>query len=330
MITGRYGSASSYGRYGHTMGLPAPSSGFGTLSLVPWTNMPAAATEAISPAAQGANFRWGLDFRDEDFGWQRVACGNPGGAANAEAQVRYSINNGASFSLFPNSFLAMDLNTDNSENYLIPDEAKIATLWLMMLGRNGNGAIDPFLNGLTLGLTNAARAGSWSIPWQGSRNPHWFSSASKKREYFRGFAVTSVSGTWTNMPLALTVMPNPPAALNPFTIDNIAQWHSGYLRQMINVQTIGAAAAVLQLQYSINGGANFQFIDSETTNTGAPIGIAVLGLRISPFVKIDKALLRSNQANVQIRIMGQGGNGAADPIFRNYGFETVQYDPSLY
>jgi hypothetical protein len=111
-------------------------------------------------------------------------------------------------------------------------------------------------------------------------------------------------------------------------VDVLMSAHPGYFRHYANVGTVGSAGSTLRMQYSTNGGVSYQFIDSETTNTGSPIAIDGLGLRISSFVKLDEAFLISPPP--LMRVIGQGGNGAADPQFVLYGAETTEYDPSTY
>jgi hypothetical protein len=93
---------------------------------------------------------------------------------------------------------------------------------------------------------------------------------------------------------------------------------TGYadFRICVNQAIAGAAAAFLRAQYSTNGGGAWS--DLETGGTVADLSVgAVTGLKLGAWGAVDPAAL----GEVQLRIVGQDGNGTADPSFRYIAIE---------
>ena len=319
----------------------APQSAIeGVAAAQVWTNMPAALTEVSVPLPTGPiNRRNILSFLDAEIGFIVVVC-TTAGATNAELAVQYSTNSGGAWTTFlladgvTEAWCPLDASTTTFLHYPIPDAAKIQDLWLRIVGRNGDAAADPsFVIGM--GMVNGARSTiSSTILWEGDRPPAWKSFCSHKRTFWRGNTITAMSGTWTNMPSALTAVPNPPMTTNnplpdSFT-ETVTAAHAGYIRHRVNVGVIGNAGATLRIEYSINAGSSWAYINSETGNDGAPITIDVAGLRYSSFVKIDEAFFNVTTANLKMRLVGVGGNGTIDPTFVIWGVDTTEYDPTQY
>jgi hypothetical protein len=77
------------------------------------------------------------------------------------------------------------------------------------------------------------------------------------------------------------------------------------------LQTAGSASAVLNVQYSSDGGSSWNAIDA---GTGTEVSIASGGggsMQASAFVN----LAAGAKADVLVRVAGIGGDGAADPAF---------------
>ncbi len=93
---------------------------------------------------------------------------------------------------------------------------------------------------------------------------------------------------------------------------------TGYVQFRLSVtqSVAGAAAASLRAQYSTNGGAAWSNL--ETGGTGADLLVgAGTGLKIGAWGTVDPGAL----GDVQLRIVGQNGDAAADPVFRYIGIE---------
>lgn len=87
-------------------------------------------------------------------------------------------------------------------------------------------------------------------------------------------------------------------------------------RVSVTQSVAGAAAATLRVQYSADNGANWSNLESGGTAGDLAVG-AGTGLKIGAWTNLDPAAA----ADVQLRIVGQNGDGAADPVFRFIGVE---------
>jgi hypothetical protein len=93
---------------------------------------------------------------------------------------------------------------------------------------------------------------------------------------------------------------------------------TGYAQFRLSVaqNLAGSGGAFFRAQFSTNGGGGWS--DLETGGTGAdlPVG-AGTGLKIGAWGAINPAAL----GEVQLRLVGQGGDGVADPRFRAIAIE---------
>ena len=104
--------------------------------------------------------------------------------------------------------------------------------------------------------------------------------------------------TWTNMPLAAQELLNVVHRRIKLDLTNVAQ-----VRFACRVSTVGVAAAVLYLEYSTD--------ESVWNRLTANIAINTTGTKVTAWENIPAGA----KADVVVRIMGSGGDGAADPIF---------------
>jgi hypothetical protein len=113
--------------------------------------------------------------------------------------------------------------------------------------------------------------------------------------------------TWTNQPAALTELFG--------TVHRRARLDLTYASQsrvMAQVSTLGATSAILMAQYSVD--------ETAWSNLSDPLAIGggVAGTRVTAWTDIPVGAL----GDVYLRIVGQDGNGAADPIL---GVIQIQY-----
>lgn len=87
-------------------------------------------------------------------------------------------------------------------------------------------------------------------------------------------------------------------------------------RLIVTESVVGFAGATLRAQYSADGGANWFNLESAGTTADVDISIST-GLRVSAWAGIEVAAA----SDVQLRIVGQGGNGSTDPAFRYIALE---------
>jgi hypothetical protein len=109
---------------------------------------------------------------------------------------------------------------------------------------------------------------------------------------------------WTNMPLALTEL----FGLNHRRI-KVDLSDVDKIRLSVRVSTVGSTNAVLFLQYSTDESA-WSTLTSNLTLNG------VASTRVSPWESIPAGA----KGDVFIRVVGQGGDGVADPVLGNIYF----------
>lgn len=107
--------------------------------------------------------------------------------------------------------------------------------------------------------------------------------------------------TWTNMPAALTGLPQSSLKV-PLHVASVARFTAW-------VQVAGFTTAVLIAQFSLDG-TNFV--------NGPQVPINTTGLKVSSLAVVPEAY----RTDVFMRLAGQGGNATADPQF---GVVTVQF-----
>ena len=113
--------------------------------------------------------------------------------------------------------------------------------------------------------------------------------------------------TWTNMPVAITEFNALTRHRQGMDLTNYTQ-----VRIVVNVMVAGAATpALIALQYSIDSGVTWNYLDSTGANTGPNANISSTGLKVGSWVTIDSTA----QADVWLRVIGVSGDAAADPQF---------------
>jgi hypothetical protein len=134
-----------------------------------------------------------------------------------------------------------------------------------------------------------------------------------------GLAETMNTGnvTWTNMPVAVTELfglAHRRSILHLGACDQV--------RLVARVSTIGSASAVLFAQYSTNESA------WSTLTGNVALGGGVAGTRKSAWGAIPTG---AKTGDVFIRIVGQSGDAAADPIIGNVSLQvSVPWDKNEY
>jgi len=109
--------------------------------------------------------------------------------------------------------------------------------------------------------------------------------------------VNTAPVTWTNQPAALTELAGSTARRLKVDITLATQ-----VRLTVNVTRAGAAGATLLAQYSLDG--------SSWQALGTPVAINTTGTLAGAWQTVPSAARR----DVFLRVAGQGGDGAADPI----------------
>jgi len=126
------------------------------------------------------------------------------------------------------------------------------------------------------------------------------------------FVASTLGGTgaWTNMPAALTELYGDAFQRRTKDLRGFTQF-----RLAINVETAGAAGAVLGAQYSLDAGANWAGLDNGTAATISDLTQAInaTGAFVTAWATLNTAAAING---ILLRIVGSGGDGAADPSFR--------------
>lgn len=107
--------------------------------------------------------------------------------------------------------------------------------------------------------------------------------------------------TITNVPAALTELAGATTTRQRMDLTGV-----GYARLSANVATL-AAATEIRVQYSIDGGSTFAYLDG---GTGPAVSLAATGTVVSKWVKVAAAA----QGDVLLRVVTIGGDGALDPV----------------
>jgi hypothetical protein len=87
-------------------------------------------------------------------------------------------------------------------------------------------------------------------------------------------------------------------------------------RLSVNQSVAGQAGASFRAEFSVDGGANWNILESGGTGADLDVGVGT-GLKVGAWGALDAAAI----ADVQLRVVGQNGNGSADPAFRYIGIE---------
>lgn len=119
-------------------------------------------------------------------------------------------------------------------------------------------------------------------------------------------ATVQTAQTWANMPAAQTELCGHTWGRRSADLAGFAEF-----RICVNQAIAGTAAAFFRAQYSTNGGGAWSDLETGGTVTDLSVG-AGTGLKLGAWGAVDPAAL----GEVQLRIVGQDGNGTADPSFR--------------
>jgi hypothetical protein len=127
--------------------------------------------------------------------------------------------------------------------------------------------------------------------------------------------LNAAATTWSNMPAALTELSGNAVRRQIRDLPQYAQF-----RFHVNVTVAGLAGSKIGVQYSLDGGMNWSGLDNGTAATISTLTQATdaLGTFMTEWVTINSAA-RIN--GVMLRIVGQDGNGAADPDLSNIVIE---------
>jgi hypothetical protein len=124
-------------------------------------------------------------------------------------------------------------------------------------------------------------------------------------------ATPQTAQTWTNMPLAQTELFGAVWGRRAADLSDLTQF-----RLCVTQSVAGAAAATLRVQYSTDNGANWSNLEQGGTAGDLAVGTGT-GLKVGAWTILDPAAA----TDVQLRMVGQNGDGAADPVFRYIGVE---------
>jgi hypothetical protein len=119
-------------------------------------------------------------------------------------------------------------------------------------------------------------------------------------------ATPQTAQTWSNMPAAVTELFGNDRGRRPVDLTGLSQF-----RIVAYQSTAGFVSAVLWVQYSTDSGTSWTDLESGATDADLDIGVGT-GLKSGAWGIIDADAL----TDVQLRLVGQGGNGSADPAFR--------------
>lgn len=114
---------------------------------------------------------------------------------------------------------------------------------------------------------------------------------------------TLTVGQWANMPAALTELFGSTGYRTKFDLSGFAQ-----IRLLAHVATAGRTGSKLSVQYSTDQ-TTWQYIDG----SGAISSALIVGLQVSAWASIVAAA----QADVFLRVVGIGGDGAINPVLGN-------------
>lgn len=118
------------------------------------------------------------------------------------------------------------------------------------------------------------------------------------------FLAASTAVAWTNMPLAEQEFLGNQNRRLPYLGTGKTE-----IRLTVGGAVVGAAAAVLRLKYSTNGGGAF------TAVTSSDVSIAAIGTAVQPITSGWVTLPVGARVDGILSVFGQGGDGVADPTF---------------
>ena len=116
-----------------------------------------------------------------------------------------------------------------------------------------------------------------------------------------------MSNVYTNLPAALAEYPGNTSKRRTKDLGYFTQF-----RMSVNIGTVGSAGSIVGLQYSLDGGTNWNGLDNGTAAANSTLTQAIdaVGLFVTAYTNIIAAA-RVN--NCLLRIASSGGDGVADP-----------------
>lgn len=123
-------------------------------------------------------------------------------------------------------------------------------------------------------------------------------------------AITGASDVWTNQAAALQEFLNDTNRRVLLDLSNTVEARLG-----VSTSNAGASTAELAVQYSTDNGSTWAYLDG---SSGPSCSLATVGLTAGAWVNVATAA----KTSVQLRVVGSGGNGVADPTFRRVQLET--------
>lgn len=116
---------------------------------------------------------------------------------------------------------------------------------------------------------------------------------------------------WTNMPSALTEIFALTTRRYRVNLDGLTRFALS-----ANQTVAGATGAVLGLQYSLDAGVTFKGMDNGTAGSNSTTTLAVTATGIK--ASADGTIATEARVdNVIVRVVGQTGNGVADPAWHS-------------
>jgi hypothetical protein len=119
-------------------------------------------------------------------------------------------------------------------------------------------------------------------------------------------ATPATAQTWTNMPSVQTELFGTTWGRRQADLASMTQF-----RIIVNQSSAAFAGATFRAEFSVDGGANWSNLEAAGTGADLDVGTGT-GLKVGAW----GTMATGSAADVQLRIQGQGSNGALDPAFR--------------
>ncbi len=126
----------------------------------------------------------------------------------------------------------------------------------------------------------------------------------------------SVGATWTDQPAAVTEFGGLTTGrkrvdLRPYNLARLS----------VNIQGVaGATTDLLQVQYSVDGGSTWLYLDGLLTTNGgpqAPVGVTNAAINTTQYGPWAVIAAAAKTESTLIRLVGLGGDATVDPVFGN-------------
>jgi len=117
--------------------------------------------------------------------------------------------------------------------------------------------------------------------------------------------------TWTNMPAASSELFGTVYSRRPADLTHVSEF-----RLVVAQSAGGATNAFLRAEFSLDGGSNWAALEAGGTAGDLGVG-ATTGLKVGVWSATEVAA----RTDVQLRLIGELGNGSTDPGFRYIAIE---------